>query len=369
MHVLTFKKNDVKYPITLYGKINYLTGLIKRNHRRLLNYVDSGNWVAENQNVLVQFITNMAVDLDWDDEYIYSYIKANHKTVASLLGITSLYNKGIDHPKTLFPENTHHTLLVVPFGSSEYTSQYYFQECPLKNLYPLRTLFTTDTDQRWDTYNLTDNASKEKGNSIYSIVQLDPFALIIGYVRYCRERIANNQLVGITAQSYIMRYPISNFYFQHNLMVAMNYCLEGVEGYELREGKFNIVDYSRWLKEYSLFTHHSMIKFNPVSINQYIEQNKVLNCDGVLDHSVYPFMGMSASFDKLGIVYCFNSMHIAMQYSKYCKLTGKPDGTFLNTVKKFLRGSVSTMSQQISDPLWKKLFVDMFNDLKKQIEK
>ena len=127
MFILTFEDNDVKYPITLYGKLNYLKDLMKKNRRRLIESSLEGNWVAKNQNLFVQFIKNMLVDKDWDDEFIYNYIRGKSKSVASLLGITSLYNKGDSFSEIVFNEKDHHHLVVIPFGDPEFDMEYYFK--------------------------------------------------------------------------------------------------------------------------------------------------------------------------------------------------------------------------------------------------
>lgn len=365
MYFLNFKNNNVSYPLTLYGKLNYLTGLFERNYLKLLDYVEDGNWVAPNQNVLVQFLVDININLEWEDEYIYNYINSKHKTIASLLDITSIYKKGKDHTNIVFPEKDHHTHLFIPFGKSEYTFEDYFYNLPYETLLSLKPIFTTDTKQRWNTNDLTSNISASGSN--YTIIQLDPFALVIGYIRYCRERIKENKLVGLTPHSYIMKYPLANFYYLHNLLVSMNYCLEGINGYEVKEGKWNLINYDRWLKEYALYNKNSMSKFNPKSIYHFININSTLN-DDILNKSIYPFMGMSESFPHLGLLYCFNSMNISIHYHRYCKYVGKPDGSFLNMVKNFLRNDIKFLSGNIADPIWKKLFIDMFKDLKKEIE-
>lgn len=365
MYFLNFKNNNVSYPLTLYGKLNYLTELFERNYLKLLEYIEKGNWVAPNQNVLVQFLVNMDVSLDWDDEYIYNYIGTKYKTVASTLGITSVFKKGKDHIKSVFPENDHHSHIFIPFGNSEYSFNEYFYELPYETLLPLKPIFTTDTKQRWNTNDLTSNVVTSGSN--YTIIQLDPYALVIGYVRYCRERIKEDKLVGLTPHSYIMRYPLANFYYLHNLLVSMNYCLEGLSGYEIKEGKWNLVNYDRWIKEYALYIKYSMSKFNPRSIYHFININSTLN-DNILNKSIYPFMGMSESFPHLGLLYTFNAMNISIHYDRYCKYVGKTDGSFLTMVKKFLRNDIKYLSGNITDPIWNKLFIDMFKDLKKQIE-
>lgn len=368
MYFLTYSDNGVKYPLTLYGKLNYLNSLLEENHSRLRNYVDKGNWVLQNQNPIVQFIANMNIDLEWDDEYIFNYIQANYENVASLCNFTTLRNKGENHPHSVFPEKQHDVLITIPFGEPPHPMAYYYEDEAYQNLFPLRTLFTTDIKQRWSITDMTDNGNASTYQNSYTVVQLDPFALVIGYVRYYRDRVKNERLVGLTPNSYVAKYPLANFYLQHNQMVVLNYIWDGVEGMKFDKPKWAMVDYKRWVVDFAETTKNGMARVNPETIDHFIKQSFQVNQHGGATDSLYPYIGLSRSFIQLGWVYAYSGMRLAIAYADYCQWVGKPDSLFKSRANKFIRGDVNSMANQIKDPKWKALYIRMFKELKEKIK-
>lgn len=364
MLFLTYRDNGLKYPLVLYGRLNQLTEIMETNHNRAKRYAENGNWIIENQNPIVQFIKMMAIDIDWDDEYIFNYVAANALSYASLCNFTCLRNPGHSQYHTLFPEKQHNVLITLPFGEPSKDYKYYFQDEAYQNLYPLKTIFTTDIKQHWDVTKITDKGNPTTGESNYTVVQLDPFALIIGYVRYYRHRVSEGRLVGLTPNAYVCKYPMINFYYQHNLMTAMNCCLDGVSGVEIEEAKFNTISYLRYLKDYGLSIYNGMFGVNPGEIHHFISQCTQLNPHHIGDDGFYPKPLLSLPFIQLGWVYCFSGMRIAAAYGEYCKRVNKVDRLFITTLKKFLIGNPSSLAGKISDPLWNALFKRMFDDLK-----
>lgn len=368
MYFLTYKDNGVKYPLVKYGKLDYLSGLLLDNLAKGTDYVGKGNWILQNQNPLIQFIVNMDINIDWEDEYIFNHIRANYLATASLCDFTCLRNPGDSHIHTLFPEKEHHVLITVPFGEPEHNWKHYYEDEAYQNLYPLKTIFTTDIKQRWAVHEMTTHGNVTRGDSTYTVVQLDPYALIIGYVRYYRDRVKKGFYLGLTPAAYLSKHPFVNFYFQHNLMVTTNYAVDGITDIPSDKPKWALVPYTKQMADYVSFIKSTMFAVNPDSVHHFLQQSYQLNPFGISNDGFYPKLSLSDQFMQLGWVYCYSGMNAALSYCKYLESVGKRDTAFESTVKRFLRNDLGTLTSKIRNPLWKALFVRMFRDLKEKIK-
>lgn len=358
---LIFKPKDINYSLLLYGKRDYLIRLYQINYNKQLRYIENGNWVLPNQNKLVQFIVSFGIDLQWDDDYIYNYIKSNYSRVGSLMGFTSLYNRGESFKNILFPESNHETLIVLPFNTGR-DKDYYF-ETKLEDLVYLKTLYTTDLRQRWDITLLT-SENKPTIQNNYTIVELDPFALLIGYVRYIRDRISNDRILGLTPHSFVTKYPIANFYLQHNFIVNLNYINSETIPFDTDKPKWNMIPYERWVKEMSQFLYYSISSQSIKNLLHYLNTITQLNSN-LINQSIFPDNKLSIKFTQLVWVYEYNTMNLSVMYLRYLKFLGKTDEEFSSLIKSFLIGDVRSLTRPINNVLWRNHYIGLFMELKR----
>lgn len=359
MIVLPPPINQMNNGITLYGKNRYFGSLLENNNQALIRYVNKTPWVLPNQHPLVQFIILLSLDITQKDEFIYNTIAYKYQQIASSLNITSLRKPGRSFNHVIFPEKEHNTLFVVPFNNDNHPKKYF--NSSLDSLCPLTTIFTTDTKIRYDTTALT-NGAAYPGKSDYTVIQVDPFALGIGYIRYCRRLIKEGMDVGVNPRAYVCGLVLANFFIQHNQSVIVN-LIEG-DGISIESTKWNKLDITRELSEYLSFQRRQegVIVFE--SFHHYtdmLSQGKYIG-DRLTD-SIYPDNGLSNAFNQLGWVYDFGQMNWAFKYLSALHKYGRSDDVFKSIIKKFLRNNVNTLTTSIQDPLWKHLYVNMFNDL------
>lgn len=361
MYSLTLKENTVDYATSKYGRGN-LSSVLETNAERLFDYIDKGNWVLQNQNPLVQFLVNLSLDINQSDEYLYNEIASRMNRLASECKFTSLYNKGKSFTHAVFPEKEHETLIVVPFGDNAFHSQNYYFSVSVNNLRPLRTLYTTDTRIRYSTNRMTDQVPVSKSD--YTIVQLDPFALAIGYVRYCRERIASERLLGLTPQSYIANIPLATFYVQHNQYVFMN--LMGEHKFKIDDTKWTKVDISTELDKYLIWLKQTLEGMVFKSFNHFERQLKgPMYAGDELNQIIFPVTGLSLSFKQMSWVYSFGGMDWASRYLRMLQYQGRDDSAFREYLHGFFKYTYTTVSGSIPSPLWSAHFKGLYNDLQK----
>lgn len=361
MQSLKLDTSASNYSIIQYPKKGYLDNLLAFNSNTLFNYIDKGNWVLENQNPLVNFLKKFSLSITQPDEYLYNEIeyKSNHQ--ASSSQFTSIYNKGNSYQKVVFPEPTHQTLFVVPFGKPQFPLRYY-QTTPLKNLNALTTIYTTDTRIRYSTNRMTENISSDSSSTALSIIQIDPFALCFGYIRYCRERIEKERFIGLTPNSYIAGLPLANFYMRHNQLVFNNQLFGKIT---VDTPKWTATDIRNELKQYLDFQNEVLGNIVFKSFHHYVQQlSQGIMIGGQLPQSIFPYAGNSRSYIQLSWVYSFGSMGWAIQYLQRLKQQNREDSAFCAYLQPFLKNGLTLFLNQIPNKIWKDQFTALFTTLK-----
>lgn len=359
MHSLKLPLNDINYSTVNYHGGRNLITVMGANNQRLINYVLTHNWFLDNQNPLVTFLKNLSLDINQPDEYLYNTIASKCYHIASLCNITSIYNKGRTFNKILFPEKEHETLLVIPFSKSQYDYRYYFNK-DIKVLKPLTTLYTTDTRIRYSTNRMTDNVNSAKKD--FSIVQIDPYALAIGYVRYCRSRIADENPSALTPNFYLSTLPLATFYIQHNNYILLN--LLHNSNFEIDETKWAQVNIKNELLNYLKFQNYTLNNITFKSISHYIRQLNAIPKEFQTYDNITPANGLSSSFIQLSWIYNYGPMQISIMYLEKIKSVGLIDSAYKNYLKNFLNYNLSTLSNLIPNKLWAEQFDNLFLRLK-----
>ena len=362
MYYFTLNNSSTTGPINLYGKLNYLKNIIETNNNRLDNYVEFGNLVLPNQNALVEFLMMFSIDPDWDEEYLYNIIASKANRNGSNCNFNTLFNRGVNFTNTIFPEKDHNTFFVIPFGENNKSIQYY-KDLGYKLMCPFRTIYSTDTLQRYNVANMLLSANVKNRGSEYTIVQIDPFELCFGYYYYLKERIRNNRIVGLSPHAYILKYPIANFYKQHNGYIIFNYLNNETNSIEIEDTPFNKIDYSNLLKDFIKFQESTLGSRKYDGIWHFIKQVGQLNTNDTL-LSVYPDVKNSLSFKQLACMYNYGNLHIARIYLNYCELLGFPDGRLNNNLNTFYKENLNSVTTTIKDVLWLKHFKDIYNEVK-----
>lgn len=359
MHSLKLPINNIDYPVVEYYGGRNLNITFGVNNERMIQYSLSTNWLLDNQNPLVSFLKNLSLDINQSNEYLYNAIASKSYTIASLCKLTSIYSKGKSFNKILFPEPKHETILVIPFGKSIHDINYYFNT-DLKLLNPLTTIYTTDNRIRYSTTRLTDNINSNKID--FTVVQVDPYALAIGYIRYCKDKINSNDLSTLTPNFYLSTLPLANFYKQHNNYVLLN--LLNNKNFEVDGTKWNQVDIKQNLNNYLDFQNYTLSKLSLKSITQYIQQLNALPDQFKTYLNLNPINGFSSSFIQLSWVYNFAPMQISINYLNLINSINLTDDGLHSYLRKYLNYNVNTLTNNIPDVSWNMEYRRLFNELK-----
>lgn len=362
MSYFRLNNNGLDNGVQEYAALNNLRRIMDRNNDRFIDYIHLGNRVLENQNPLVTFIQLFSVNVEWSQEYLINVIKNNVQHYASEVNFTSLYNKGKDHIGSIYPEADHHTLLVVPFGnpSPEQIDAYF--SIPLNELIPFYPIYSTDYIQRWDIMEMIDTRQRKNGTELFSIVQIDPWALLIGYYRWLKS----DREYGNSPHGYLAAYPLMNCYLYHNELVNYNYLNGQHEKINVIKGYWTLEPYFVQLTEYTGFKHKKLLGTMLKSFRHFYRYNRAVN--PIVDQTkfLFPPMYKSGMFVQLNWVWSLASLGMAKHYLQYMNFVGAVDGTMSNDLDMyFTKVQLQNQLNQIKSEPWKKHFNQVWNDVKK----
>lgn len=361
MSHLKLLPNGLNYAIKEYGVLGNLRRIMARNDDRFENYITMANRVLPNQNPLVQFLLMFSVDVEWTEDYLINVIDAKLQQNASLANLTSLYNKGKNHIGSVYPETGHNTLLVVPFGKPSTTqiNGYFTKE--INTLVPLFPIYTTDTKQRWDVIELINTQVSKSPTNIFSIVQIDAYALIIGFWRWLRRNVD----WGNSPHGYLMNFPIMNCYLYHNELVNYNYLNSNESKISIDKGGFALEDYSTQLTDYTIYKNKYLM-MNPMkSFTNFISVNQAVNISVDQDKMIFPQTYKSLFFVQMQWIWTLASLGMVRHYLEYNNFLGTEDGRMKSDINLYYMVSLQSQVNQIKSDPWKKHFLEIYDAVEK----
>ncbi|EBY9764075.1 hypothetical protein D5W64_13260 [Salmonella enterica subsp. enterica serovar Saintpaul] len=344
--------NGLSNPVKEWGTLGNLRRIMARNDDTFDKYVRTNPRTLPNQNPLVQFLLLFSVNVEWTPDYLINVIDLHLNQYASTLDMTSLYKRGNDHIGALYPETNHHTLLVVPFDkpSRQQIDGYFTKE--INELVPLYPIYTTDYKQRWDIMELIDTKEYKSDKDLYTIVQVDPYALIIGFYRWLKRGVD----IGNSPHGYLAAFPLMNLYLYHNELVNFNYLNSNEEKINVVKGQFNLEPYFIQLKDYTDWKNRYLMSQPMKSFTNFMGVNEVVNIAVDVDKMVYPSAGKSLFFVQMSWVWSIASLGMVKHYLEYNNLLGTVDGKMKADLKLYFQYSVSTQENQIKSLPWRQHF-------------
>lgn len=362
MSYFKLQHNGVDYPTRNYGGLNNLRRIMARNDDNFESYINLGNRTLPNQNTLVNFLLMFSVNVEWTEDYLITVIDSKINQIASVNDFVCVYNRGKNKIKSVYPEDNHNTLLVVPFGKPErsHINGYFNDE--LNSLVPLYPIYTTDVKQRWDIVGLYDTKSYKLPYSAYTIIQVDVYALVIGFYRWLQL----NRAVGNSPHAYLLNFPIMNCYLYHNELVNYNY-LNDEASVQVENPQFVVESYTQQLTDYTDFKHRYLMTENMKSFTQFFQINQGTNIEVDVRKMIFPDSYKSSWFAQLSWAWTIAALGNVRHYMSYNALMGTVDGTMKGDLDKFFRYPVNTILNQIKDPQWNKHFTDIYKEVKAKV--
>lgn len=355
--MLRLKHNGLQYSVPQYGGLGNLQHIFNRNIENYKRFFSQGNRVVPSQHPLVQLLQHFSVDITSDAESLFNLVELKARQYASLMNITSLYNKGKDHLDTVFPESNHHTLFVLPFDNEygitiDNLSREKVLELPI-----LSTIFSTSNVQYWDISQLLDSVVRTSNEAFYSAIQIDIHRLVLGYYYYLQERVKSDIHVGLTPQHYIFL-VLLDYYPVHNQTILLNYTAG--DKVVIQDPPFAFTDYSVDLTKYVTWKKKKLMSDRLRSFTEYMDYHPT---DYPLSGPFIP-SGKSLMFVQLGWIYTLAVLYWIKPYLDYMDYMGYQDPVIESQLRTFYKMNPAFILNQIKDPYWKNKFNNVYLDLK-----
>uniref|UniRef100_A0AAU8KZC3 Virion structural protein n=1 Tax=Pantoea phage Survivor TaxID=3232176 RepID=A0AAU8KZC3_9CAUD len=360
MSNLKLQHNGMNYSMKAYGGLGNLRRIMARNDDSFESWLNLGGRTVQNQNPLVGLLQVFSVNVEWTTDYLINVIDTNAQSLASLMSMTCLYNKGKDHPLSVYPESNHRTLLVVPFGKPDRVQINSYFSSDLNNLVPFYPIYTTDTKQRWDLTELMDTQDRKAETPIHTIIQIDIYALVIGFYRWLKS----GREYGNSPHGYIANFPLMNCYLYHNELVNFNYLNSRENSIYISKGEFALEPYAGNLKDYTDHKNRAMLTEPMKSYTEFIQINQPVNIAVDQYKMIFPDTYKSLMFMQLSWVWTFPALGMAEKYLAYNKAIGTVDGVFMAALRDYYKESFQAQVNQIKDQNWATKFTQLHNDVK-----
>ncbi|AEV89493.1 putative virion structural protein [Pseudomonas phage OBP] len=364
MSYFTLSNNGVSNPIQNYGELGNLRRIMQRNNNSFKDYIDLGNRTLPNQHPLVQFLLSFSVNLEWSPEYLINVIDNKLQQYASLSDLTSLYNRGKNHIKSIYPEDNHNTLLVVPFGKPDRVQINEYLSKSLHELVPLVPIYTTDTLQRLDIMQLLNTQNYSASRPLYTIVQIDPYALIIGFWRTLKE----GKAWGNSPHGYLAGYPLMNCYIYHNELVNLNYLNQYEGKIQAIKGSWNYEAFESKLADYVNFKKKVFMGTQMKSFTNFYLVNEVTNPIVDKNRFYFPEAFKSIFFMQMSWIWTMGSLGLVRKYLDYNVFLGTIDGQLNSELRIYFdKFPLQTQVGQIKDKVWADHFTNLWNTVKAKV--
>lgn len=349
MSYFKLSPNGLNYAVAEWGTLGNLRRIMARNDDNFEKYINLGNRVLPNENPLVQFLLLFNVNEEWEPDYLINVIDMHLNQRASSVDFTSLYNRGKNHLLSLYPETNHNTLIVVPFDkpSRQQIDGYFTKE--INELVPLFPIYTNDYKQRWNIMDLIDSKEYKNPSPLYTVVQIDPYALIIGFYRWLKR----GTDWGNSPHGYLAAFPLMNLYLYHSELVNFNYLNDNMKKFNLVKGSFAVEPYMVQLEGYTDWKNRYLMSQPMKSFSNFMQVNSVVNISVDQNKMVFPSVGKSMFFVQMSWVWSLASLGMVQHYLKYNNLLGTVDGKLKAQLDAYYLQSVSTQENQIQSDVWK----------------
>lgn len=364
MSYFKLQPNGIINPVREYGTLSNLRRIMDRNNDSFRKFNNLGNRDIQSQNPLVEFLQSFSVNVEWDSPYLINQIESRVNQLASLHDLTSVYNRGKNHPLSIYPESNHNTLLVVPFGKPSVAQINRYLSIPLNELVPLYPIYTTDKEQRYNIIKVIDTQQYKLDVETFTIINVDIYALIIGFYRWLKRGIK----WGNTPQGYLANFPLMNCYLYHNELVNFNYLNDEGKYINSPKASFNLESYQVPLIDYTDYKNRHLLTIPMKSFSNFLQVNEKTNPFVDVEKMIYPDAFKSLFFVQMSWVWSLASLGMVKHYLWYNNFVGTVDGLMKSNLAIYYQ-KVQLQSQlgQIKSDVWEKHFKDVWTSVKEML--
>lgn len=273
MKPLKLITTDHRPAVYIYGTLSNLLRITETNR---IKWIESTDYITEtipNQHPLVQLLSLMNIQADWDKSYLLAMLEMQYDNWASVMDMTCIYNKG--KMKLNAVTGNGYNELLISYPPNKNRDDYF--NLPLDRLTPIIPLYNNNTDISYDKVS---DLSGKADESKVGVVGIDIVGLGIGYWRYLNE----GRTSRLSPHYYLTQFPLINArLLQHRLSffnaiynaliksIPIKDQLHFVKGPTAMVGfRSELIDYAEKVVEWistvpSYSPHHLLLRMAPFS--------------------------------------------------------------------------------------------------------
>lgn len=219
MNLLFIEKSNINYSVNRYTGLSTLLRVEDFNYNEFLKVSNRINYTLPNQHVLVQLLLKLGIDPQWSFDYLVNYIKLKSDSVASLLKMTCIYNRGTGTTNVLY-YNSYYEHLILINQDDNYYREYETKE--LETFCPIIPLYSTQLKHSFNnvaTNEYINNVGEYNG---FALIGVDIVLLAISYWRYLKDLNKNNINTAIAPHNFLCKFPLVNARILANQLSTIN---------------------------------------------------------------------------------------------------------------------------------------------------
>lgn len=362
MSHFTLRDNGLNYSLPLYGRLDTLRRIMSRNRDRFLEFFSQGNVIVDNRHPLVQLLLEVSVDVAWDPDYLFSIIDTKGRRTLSSVGITSLYNNGVDFKGWFFPESNHNTLVVASMdvkSSSLHNTNPESNKISYNSLHPIQT---NGVSHYWNIQHLVDTVKRTAPNQIFTILQLDTHDFIMGYYWYLKDRLARGISVGLSPHHYVML-VIASMWMEYNDVATINMTVDNVKP-DVQHAPFALETYSDELGKYISWRRRYLMGTVLKTFTQYSKVFHSIFDDKGIDLPFFTNAGKSLLFIQMSWIWTLSTLYWVNGFLEISEFVGYEDPAVSSRLRVFNKLDTRFITDQCGDVNWRKFFIEVLKDIK-----
>lgn len=359
MSPLMFQLSGIPSSVYTYSGFSNLLRQSLKNQDGLIDRCTYTHYFLPNEHPLVQLVSFMNIDPNWDFNYLCAVIEMKYDRWASQLDLTCVYNKGVGRQHVLYQDGFYEHLVAAPpsFKLSDYLKQPEDKYCPIIPIY------STDTHIDFLPYGDFPKHNKVNNYNGYAVIAIDIAALAIGYWRYL-----NSDDVFKKASHYLMGYPTVNAKLLANRLGVINVLYEHMVNdvplaglLKFRKPPQAVIDTKNELVKYFNFLFTNRSKHPIISVNSLLKQLNVMDELYVDNRVLMP--GKYSMYSSSNWVWQLPVMKLYILIRACNNKCSYKDDFVVPLVSTWTKFPHTTWSKFINDEQFKKHFIDLYQKL------
>ena len=320
MRTLTFPTvGNFQYPMKHFAGMDNLRRCTVFNERAFRAYVDQNPFNLENEHFLVSILQQLAIDPEWDLDYVVSYTRFRSYSLATVFKINSINGVGDVITDGFFREG-----VTELWGLIEHDKQYPLT-IKMEDLRPIVPIYSNILKREYKLTVERSLNSTHRGRDV-AIMGLNLVELAIGWWMYMRED--RERDTGIHA--YLCKYPLYYAQLIHNQSVTINmlydFFVKGIplkDMYQMGQVKFTTLGEEKLFKEWFNFRVDFLTSRKLVDIG-----HLMASVDNLYRHNYFNYEsgGRNKLFTQTRWLWEPNAMKWYSIYFAICNALGHPVG-------------------------------------------